>query len=102
MPKRATLYFTIEAELRSRYEAAAALHDKTLKQWAMEAMQEKLAREIPPPTPGYIQETTGSLQEALATAEKLDFAILKGIKAGTDAAKDIQASREERLRHIGG
>ena len=45
--KRTVLYFAIDPELRNRFKAAAALQEKSLRAWALEAMGEKAEREFP-------------------------------------------------------
>lgn len=85
--KRTILYFTIEPEVRNRYKAVAALKGKSLKDWVLEAMREKLERDLP---------AGGALNEALRLAEVLHPRIDAGTTGKVDAAKDIRALREER------
>ncbi len=41
--KRPRYFLDIDPELRNRVKAAAALEDKTMRQWMVEAIKEKLA-----------------------------------------------------------
>ena len=44
--KRPKIYFDVDPMLRNRFKAAAALQGKTLREWATEALIEKLEDEI--------------------------------------------------------
>jgi len=90
--KRTILYFTIEPEVRNRYKAVAALKGKSLRDWALEAMQEKLERDLP---------VGGGLQDTLRLADALHPRIAAGATGKMDAAKDIRRLRQERLKAIG-
>jgi hypothetical protein len=89
--KRTILYFNIDPKIRNRYKAAAALRGKSLKEWALDAMREKLERDM----------RTSGLKDFLGLADVLHPRIAAGTKGNMDAAKDIQALREERLRAFG-
>ncbi len=43
--KRPRYFLDIDPELRNRVKAAAALQDKTMRQWMVEAIEEKLAED---------------------------------------------------------
>ena len=90
--KRTILYFNIDPEVRNRYKAVAALKGKSLKEWALEAMREKLERDLP---------DGDGLQNALRLAAVLLPRVAAGAKRKMDAAKDIQTLREERLKAVG-
>lgn len=90
--KRTILYFTIDPEVRNRYKAVAALEGKSLKEWALEAMQEKLERDL---------RAGGGLQDVLRLADALHPRIAAGTKGEMDAAKDIGALREEGMKAVG-
>ncbi len=90
--KRTILYFTIDPEVRNRYKAVAALKGKSLKKWALDAMREKLERDL---------SASGGLEDALRLADALHPRIAAGTTAKMDAAKDIRTLREERLKAIG-
>ena len=90
--KRTMLYFDIDPELRNRYKAVASLKGKSLKQWALDAMEEKLERDL---------ATAGKLLDALRLAEALRPRIAAGSRGKMNAARDIRALREERLKAVG-
>lgn len=90
--KRTILYFNIDPEVRNRYKAVAALKGKSLKEWALEAMREKLERDLP---------ADSGLLDTLRLAETLHPRIAAGAKGKMDAVKDIQRLREERLKAVG-
>jgi hypothetical protein len=90
--KRTILYFTIEPEVRNQYKAAAALKGKSLRDWALEAMREKLERDL---------AAGGGLQDALRLADALHSRIAAGAARKMDAAKDIRTLREKRLKALG-
>lgn len=101
--KRSILYFTIEPELRNQFKAAAALRGKSLKEWALEAMQEKMARELPVAfrLPLRVQEERGSsLEAALRLMEALHPSIAAGVHGDMDAATDLRAMRDERVSSL--
>ena len=103
--RRTTLSLTIDPELRDRCKAAAALKGKTLKQWVIEAMNERLERELltySPDAYAQIQPARGSLKDYLELAKELNPVLQRSATGGMDAAKDIKAAREERLKRIGG
>ncbi|MCH8309606.1 MAG: hypothetical protein IIB17_03815 [Chloroflexi bacterium] len=103
MAKRTPIYIEVEPELRDRCKAAAALSGTTLKQWAMDALTEKLEREgsseFPP---GFIvlNAPEGSLEDTLKLVKKNAEIIKAGSKGPMDAAEDINAMRSERLDSI--
>ena len=90
--KRTILYFTIDPEVRKRYKAVAALKGKTLRDWVLDAMHEKLERDL---------QDGGDLQSTLRLAEALHSRIATGTKGKVDAAKDIAAMRKERGKALG-
>ena len=90
--KRTILYFDIEPEARNRYKAAASLEGKSLKQWALEAMEEKLERDV---------TAAGKFLDALRLAETLHPRIAAGTRGKMSAAPDVRDMREERLRSVG-
>ncbi len=90
--KRTILYFNIDPEVRNRYKAVAALKGKSLKEWALEAMREKMERDLPP---------GAGLEDVLRLADALHPRIVAGAKGKMDAAKDVQALRGERLKAVG-
>lgn len=96
--KRTILYFTIEPDLRNQFKAAAALRGKSLKEWGLEAMQEKMGRELPGAfrlPPRVEEERGGSLEGALRLAEALHPSIAAGVHGDMDAARDLRALRDE-------
>jgi hypothetical protein len=90
--KRTILYFDIDRDARNRYKAVASLKGKTLKQWAVEAMEEKLERDL---------AGAGKLLDALRLAEALRPRIAAGTKGKMNAARDLRTQREERLKAVG-
>lgn len=90
--KRTILYFTIDPEVRNRYKAVASLKGKSLKDWALEAMREKLERDLP---------VGGRLQDALRLGEALRPRIAAGTRGEMNAADDLRTLREERLKTAG-
>ena len=67
--KRSRYFLDIEPELRNRVKATAALQGKTMKQWMVEAVREKLEEDIDAredlATLGDVEDTT-SLRGYLA------------------------------------
>ena len=90
--KRTILYFTIDPEVRNRYKAAAALSGKSLREWALEAMEEKMEEDL---AAGH------GLTEALRLAEALHPRIKAGTKGKVDAAENLGTLRKERLKAVG-
>ena len=105
MAKRTPIYIEVEPELRDRCKAAAALSGTNLKQWAMDALTEKLDREgsseFPP---GFIvlNAPEGSLEDTLNLVEKLSPKIKAGIGKVTDPVDDLELLRSERMDDLGG
>ncbi len=89
--KRTILYFNIDPEVRNRYKAVTALQGKSLKEWALDAMREKLERDLP----------GGGLREALRLARSLHPQIAAGTKGEMDVAQDMRTLRQERPGAIG-
>jgi hypothetical protein len=89
---RTILYFTVDPELRNRYKAAAALEGKSLKQWALEALQEKLE---------HSQGGENRLRKALLLADRLLPKVAAGTKGKADAAEAVSQARDERLQQLG-
>jgi hypothetical protein len=103
MAKRTVIYFEVEPELRNRCKAAAALDGTTLKQWAMDALKEKLDREQTRSAMGdttVFYEPEGSLEEALKLVKSNAKIIMAGAKIHIDASEDINTSRSERTDSI--
>jgi hypothetical protein len=99
MAKRTVIYFEVEPELRNRCKAAAALDGTTLKQWAMDALKEKLNREQAGPTVN--QESKVSLEETLKLVESLSPQIKAGILKVTDPVDDLDLLRSVRIDELG-
>ena len=105
MAKRTVIYFEVKPELRNRCKAAAALDGITLKQWAMDALAEKLEREQAQSAtvgPAVAYTPTGSLEDTLELVEKLSPGIKAGIKKVTDPVDDLEILRSERMDDLGG
>jgi hypothetical protein len=104
MAKRTVIYFEVEPELRNRCKAAAALDGTTLKQWAMDALQEKLDREqagsqMDGAPVAY--EPIGSLEGTLKLVEELSPRIKAGILKITDPTDDLEILRSQRMNDLG-
>ncbi|MDP6453199.1 MAG: hypothetical protein QF898_07815 [SAR202 cluster bacterium] len=105
MAKRTVIYFEVEPELRNRCKAAAALSGTTLKQWAMDALKEKLESELAVPKitdNAIVIESKGSLEDTLELVEKLSPSIKEGILKVTDPTDDLEILRSERMDDFGG
>ena len=102
--KRIILYFTVDSEIRTRFKAAAALRRKSLRAWAIEAMEEKVERELPGPLgTAVVQDKSdrGALEQAIHLAESLYPRISVGSKGEMDAAKDLGTMRNDRAKAFG-
>lgn len=93
--KRSILYFTIDPETKKRYKSAAALQGKSLKDWVMEAMDQKLATEGR-------EDIAERWKRFEVSAETFVPRIAAGTSGPTDAVRVIRELREERLNSTAG
>ncbi|MFW6195124.1 MAG: hypothetical protein ACOC5M_01210 [Chloroflexota bacterium] len=91
------LHFDIDPKLQRRLETAAKLRGTTLNDWAREAIEEKLEREVP----DLAGDDQDALSGALKRAAALHPLIEQGSAEGMDAGADLNDLRDERLCGIG-